>query len=120
MCIEDEEETFEHLFPWCDFAKCCWNLIGLGYPPDCSLQVAIELFKTQLRSPFFVNAHHHRAIGNAAKFSHYWKMELPCQYGLYQQKNYVLSCVVWTTTDKKKIVQPLKEGLHTDREIAFL
>ena len=96
------------------------NAVGTwGYPPDCSLQVAIELFKTQLRSPFFVNAHHHRAIGNAAKFSHYWKMELPCQYGLYQQKNYVLSCVVWTTTHKK-IIQPLKEGLHTDREIAFL
>jgi hypothetical protein len=32
LCSYSVEETIEHLFPSCNFAKQCWNLLGINLP----------------------------------------------------------------------------------------
>ena len=56
FCLEGVEETRDHLFLKCNFAKDCWNLLGLNLPVQCSFPEVILLMKTHLHSDFFLNA----------------------------------------------------------------
>ena len=56
FCLEGVEETRDHLFLKCNFAKDCWNLLGLNLPVQCSFPEVI--FTDEDTSPlgFFLNA----------------------------------------------------------------
>jgi hypothetical protein len=51
-CIWQKEETLYHLFLGCNFAKACWNSIGLIPPRIASPEVAATNLKQQLNVPF--------------------------------------------------------------------
>jgi hypothetical protein len=50
------EETAQHLFIDCDFARMCWNIIGIDIPAPASFPSFSIAIKAQLRSPFFMEA----------------------------------------------------------------
>jgi len=50
------EETTEHPFLFCPFARQCWGILGLDIPDDTRFLVIVSLFKDQLRYEFFMVA----------------------------------------------------------------
>jgi hypothetical protein len=54
LCNDSAEETVDHLFLHCGFAKNCWNLIGLTVPHSQGPFQTLEAFRTQLNVPFFM------------------------------------------------------------------
>jgi hypothetical protein len=48
------EETVEHLFLLCDFARACWQLIVLTVPQSFGPFQILESFNAQLNVPFFM------------------------------------------------------------------
>jgi hypothetical protein len=56
LCNESVEETAEHLFLQCSFAKDCWSIINLGTPPHRTFLKIVDHFKTKLQSQFFMLA----------------------------------------------------------------
>lgn len=54
LCDSPAEEEVDHLFLHCDFAKDCWNLVGLTVPQDQGPFQILESFKDQLNVPFFL------------------------------------------------------------------
>jgi hypothetical protein len=51
-CIWQKEETLYHLFLRCNFAKACWNSIGMTPPRIANLEEASTNLKLQLNVPF--------------------------------------------------------------------
>ena len=54
LCNLSVEETVEHLFLHCEFAKACWSLLGLVVPSSLDPFQIMEHFKAQLNVPFFM------------------------------------------------------------------
>src|SRR5438105_171899 len=54
LCIWQEEETLEHLFLHCGFAKRCWELLGLIFPPDQVPLDVMQHFRAVLAVPFYL------------------------------------------------------------------
>lgn len=50
------EETLEHLFLECTFARACWNLLDINLPSNIDVQWRLQIIKDKLNSPFFMNA----------------------------------------------------------------
>jgi hypothetical protein len=48
------EETVAHLFLQCDFAKACWNLVGLNIPHLQDPFQILEDLRAQLNVLFFM------------------------------------------------------------------
>jgi hypothetical protein len=48
------EETVEHLFLQCDFARECWNLVGVTVPQSQDPFQVLEVVRAQLNVPFFM------------------------------------------------------------------
>jgi hypothetical protein len=53
-CIWQKEETLYHLFLRCNFAKACWNSIGMNPPRIAQPEEASANLKQQLNVPFFM------------------------------------------------------------------
>jgi len=56
LCQEGVEESRDHRFLICTFARECWSLLGLNLPLQCSFPEVILRMKTHLQSDFFFNA----------------------------------------------------------------
>jgi hypothetical protein len=54
LCLLDPEETLNHLFLECAFARECWALIGLTVVSDPDPLVRFESFKSQLHTKFYM------------------------------------------------------------------
>lgn len=54
LCNQGCEESLEHLFLRCRFAKDWWASIGLSTPQQLNPEQTIEHFKSSLGVPFFV------------------------------------------------------------------
>jgi hypothetical protein len=54
LCGFDTEETVEHLFLHCVFAKTCWSLVGITVPSALDPFRILEDVKLQLNVPFFM------------------------------------------------------------------
>jgi hypothetical protein len=54
LCDESVEETVQHLFLHCSFAKQCWNLLGLSVPSAMQPFQILDLFRRQLNVQFFM------------------------------------------------------------------
>lgn len=54
LCLDSHEETVEHLFLHCQFAKACWNLVGVQVPSLMDPLQVLESFKSQLKVSFFM------------------------------------------------------------------
>lgn len=44
------EETAQHLFLSCSFARQCWNYLGISFPNRSDFPVVVTTFKTRLQS----------------------------------------------------------------------
>ena len=53
LCQEGVEESRNHLFLICTFARECWSLLGLNLPLQCSFPEVILRMKTRLQTDFF-------------------------------------------------------------------
>ena len=53
LCQEGVEESRNHLFLICTFARECWSLLGLNLPLQCSFPEVILRMKTHLQTDFF-------------------------------------------------------------------
>jgi hypothetical protein len=51
-CLWQREKTLYHLFLRCNFAKACWNTIGITPPIIAHLEEASANLKQQLNIPF--------------------------------------------------------------------
>jgi hypothetical protein len=51
-CSWQREETLYHLFLRCNFAKACWNSIGITPPRIAHSEEAAENLRQQLHVPF--------------------------------------------------------------------
>jgi hypothetical protein len=54
LCTGNTEETREHLFLWCSFAKDCWNEIGILVDDSVEPIQNFDSFRAQLNVPFFM------------------------------------------------------------------
>lgn len=54
LCATPTEEEVCHLFLHCDFARECWDLLGLSVPQNQGPFQVIEFFREQLNVPFFM------------------------------------------------------------------
>ena len=54
LCNELVEETVEHLFLHCEFAKECWSIIGLTIPLGQESFQILDSFRRQLNVQFFM------------------------------------------------------------------
>lgn len=56
LCNQLVEETVEHLFVDCPFARMCWDILNIDIPVDSSFPELSAQLKIQLNSQFFVEA----------------------------------------------------------------
>ncbi|GJN05198.1 hypothetical protein PR202_ga22807 [Eleusine coracana subsp. coracana] len=54
LCILQREESLHHLFIKCNFAKSCWQTIGISYPSTLSRVRIIKRIKRHLQVPFYI------------------------------------------------------------------
>jgi hypothetical protein len=54
LCQEAVEETLEHLFSGCNFAKNCWGLIGISIYNQNNVYTIIDQIKAQSHHSFFM------------------------------------------------------------------
>jgi hypothetical protein len=54
LCQLQSEETVEHLFLGCQFAKDCWALIGITIQNDQDIVSAVEQIRVQSHPKFFL------------------------------------------------------------------
>nr|TKW09984.1 hypothetical protein SEVIR_6G136800v2 [Setaria viridis] len=54
LCILQKRETVNHLFFRCNFAKACWQQIGVTYVSTRSYWNIIEQIKHKLEVPFYM------------------------------------------------------------------
>lgn len=54
LCSYLSEETAQHLFLNYDFARMCWNLVGVDIPLQSNIEELIPLIKAQINSQFFM------------------------------------------------------------------
>lgn len=54
MCKENEEETIEHLFFNCEFAKKCWDKLGIVWSLEADIHIKIMKTRQQIGLPFFI------------------------------------------------------------------
>lgn len=56
MYIVQKEETLRHLFIQCNFARNCWNSIGINIPRHLTLKQLIRWLRRKLQVPFHMDA----------------------------------------------------------------
>lgn len=56
LCLQNTEETCQHLFLHCPFAIQCWQLIHVDIPLSIDFPEIADTFKNQLHSQFFMAA----------------------------------------------------------------
>jgi hypothetical protein len=56
LCNMPTEECLDHLFLTCDFAKQCWNLLGINIHQSDSFPDVVSSFRDKLQSEFFMVA----------------------------------------------------------------
>lgn len=56
LCDQDVEETLQHLFLQCEFAKQCWELINTDIPSTVDFPDVMAYLKNALDSHFFMAA----------------------------------------------------------------
>lgn len=56
LCALDTEETVQHLFLQCEFARHCWQIIGVDIPSDADFPNAMTFLKDFLHSQFYMEA----------------------------------------------------------------
>ncbi|RCV29028.1 hypothetical protein SETIT_5G450400v2 [Setaria italica] len=54
LCILQRSETAAHLFFRCNFAKACWNSIGISFTPTRSILRIVKQIKQRFAKPFFM------------------------------------------------------------------
>ena len=54
LCQTASKETVDHLFLGCQFAKDCWNLIGITIQADHDIYAAIDQIRDQSHPAFFL------------------------------------------------------------------
>lgn len=54
LCILQEEESLDHLFLKCNFAKRCWQVIGISFSTHLRPLQIIKVIKRKLKVPFFM------------------------------------------------------------------
>jgi hypothetical protein len=63
LCGLDVEETLQHLFLQCQFAKQCWQIIGVDIPSEVDFPDVIMFLKDALHSVFY-GCHYLAPLGN--------------------------------------------------------
>lgn len=56
LCLLNTEETCQHLFLLCPFAKQCWRIINIDIPINEDFPDITDYFKDRLQSQFFLAA----------------------------------------------------------------
>lgn len=56
LCSSSTEEHLDHLFLHCDFAKQCWNLLGINVHQESTFPDVVTTLKDSLQSEFFMVA----------------------------------------------------------------
>lgn len=56
LCSSLVDETLEHLFLHCDFAKQCWSFLRIDILPGSTFPEIVSTFKIRLQSEFFMVA----------------------------------------------------------------
>ncbi|KAG0514111.1 hypothetical protein BDA96_10G162000 [Sorghum bicolor] len=67
LCLQNTEETCEHLFSQCQFAWQCWRLIHIDIPPNEDFPEVTLYLRKRLQSQFFLPAptvHNGRRVFN--------------------------------------------------------
>ncbi|GJN32254.1 hypothetical protein PR202_gb20745 [Eleusine coracana subsp. coracana] len=54
LCILQREETLRHLFLRCNFAKSCWQSIGVSFPNTMFPTRVVSHVKRSLQLPFYM------------------------------------------------------------------
>ena len=54
LCQLSMEETCEHLFIECSFAKVCWNLLGISFQMGLNISDCVTQLKTQTHPVFYM------------------------------------------------------------------
>lgn len=56
LCDLDAEESAQHLFLQCEYAKQCWQFIGVCIPSNINFPEAVVFLKDALHSQSFMEA----------------------------------------------------------------
>lgn len=56
LCNNSVEETLEHLFLHCNFARQCWSSLGIVVPQNSSFPGIVSVIKVRMQSQFFMVA----------------------------------------------------------------
>lgn len=56
LCDLSSEETVHHLFLQCEFAKQCWQMLGVDIPFDIEFPEAMVFLRDAIQSQFFMEA----------------------------------------------------------------
>lgn len=56
LCLQNTEETIQHLFLQCPFAVQCWHILNVDPLPDEGFPEIIEHMKDRIHSQFFMSA----------------------------------------------------------------
>ncbi|GJN31719.1 hypothetical protein PR202_gb20153 [Eleusine coracana subsp. coracana] len=89
LCLLQREETLRHLFITCNFAKQCWQTIGITMPRTLQPLQFISRVKRKLRVPFFMKIMILMVwciwikgmIGSSMEKTHQWKVVRALQKG---------------------------------------
>lgn len=109
LCILQMDETVEHLFFRCNFAKNCWNSIGIPISRRMSTLQIVNWLKNKLAVPFYMDIRSIWTTRNDWIFDGKDPTVQNCRQRFFQETTMVLRRVT------KKNVDRLKAWIQSNR-----